>query len=85
MAASLPVVATDVGGNTEAVKDGVTGIIVPSEDPTALALAIDRLLSDPELGKKMGSAGRSLVEEKFTNEAMMDRIVGVYKKLLTTK
>jgi glycosyltransferase involved in cell wall biosynthesis len=47
MAASLPVVATDVGGNAEAVHDGVNGFIVPSEDPAALAAAIFRLLSDP--------------------------------------
>src|SRR5271170_4279147 len=47
MAAALPVVATSVGGNAEAVEDGVTGLLVPSEDPAALSAAITRLLSDP--------------------------------------
>jgi len=58
MAASLPVVATNVGGNAEAVKDGVTGFLVPSEDPAALSAAVARLLSDPSQAKLMGAAGK---------------------------
>jgi glycosyltransferase involved in cell wall biosynthesis len=84
MASSLPVVATDVGGNAEAVQDGVTGFLVPSEDPVALSTAILRLLSDPVLAKAMGAAGRDVVEEKFTSEAMMNQTVGAYGKLLST-
>jgi glycosyltransferase involved in cell wall biosynthesis len=60
MAASLPVVATDVGGNAEAVQDGISGFVVPSEDPAALSAAILRLLSDPSLAQAMGAAGRNL-------------------------
>jgi glycosyltransferase involved in cell wall biosynthesis len=82
MAASLPVVATDVGGNAEAVADGISGFIVPSEDIVALSGAILRLLSDPAKAKKMGIAGRDLVVEKFTIEAMMNRITSVYSGLL---
>jgi len=83
MASSLPVVATDVGGNAEAVKDGITGFLVPSEDPVALSAAILRLLSDPILAKTMGAAGRNVVEERFTTEAMMNQIVSVYRNLLS--
>jgi glycosyltransferase involved in cell wall biosynthesis len=82
MAASLPVVATDVGGNSEAVKDGITGFLVPSNDPAALASAITRLLSDPSQAKAMGAAGKVLVTENFTIEAMMTRITTAYKNLL---
>ncbi|MGA2373662.1 MAG: glycosyltransferase, partial [Candidatus Korobacteraceae bacterium] len=82
MASSLPVVATDVGGNAEAVNDGVTGFVVPPEDPGALSAAILRLLSDPLQAKAMGTAGRNLVAEKFTTEAMMNQIAGVYRNLL---
>jgi L-malate glycosyltransferase len=85
MAASLPVVATDVGGNAEAVQDGVSGFVVPLEDPAALAAAIVRLLADPVAAKRMGEAGRRLVAEKFTTEAMMRRITGVYARLLSEK
>jgi glycosyltransferase involved in cell wall biosynthesis len=82
MAASLPVVATNVGGNAEAVMEGTNGILVPSEDVDALSLAITRLLCDPSQAKAMGLAGRGLVVEKFTADAMMRRIVGLYDNLL---
>jgi L-malate glycosyltransferase len=83
MAAALPVVATNVGGNAEAVKDGLSGLLVPSEDPAALSAAIICLLSDPSRAKAMGEAGKALAAESFTTEAMMDRITAVYKNLLT--
>jgi glycosyltransferase involved in cell wall biosynthesis len=83
MGASLPVVATDVGGNTEAVTDGVSGLIVPSEDPAALAEAITRLLADPSKAQEMGAAGKKLASEKFTTDAMMHQITLAYASLLT--
>jgi glycosyltransferase involved in cell wall biosynthesis len=82
MAASLPVVATDVGGNAEAVQDGASGLIVPSEDPQALAVAITRLLSDPSMARQMGAAGKKLAAEKFTTDAMMHQVALVYAGLL---
>jgi L-malate glycosyltransferase len=85
MAASLPVVATNVGGNAEAVEDRVSGFIVPSEDPAALSAAILRLLSDPPQAKTMGAAGKRLAREKFTTEAMMNRITSTYRNLLSGK
>jgi glycosyltransferase involved in cell wall biosynthesis len=83
MAASLPVVATEVGGNAEAVNDGISGFLVPSEDPAALSAAIIRLLSDPSQARAMGAAGRSLVAERFTVEAMMNRTASAYSNLLS--
>ena len=85
MAASLPVIATNVGGNAEAVIDGVNGFIVPSEDSAALSAAISRLISDPSLAQAMGEAGRYLVEENFTAEAMMNRTTSVYQTLLSRR
>jgi L-malate glycosyltransferase len=82
MAASLPVVATDVGGNAEAVEDGVSGYIVPPEDPEALAAAIVRLLSDPIGAEEMGQAGKRRAAERFTTDAMMRQITGAYARLL---
>jgi glycosyltransferase involved in cell wall biosynthesis len=84
MAASLPVVATNVGGNAEAVKDGVSGFLVPPDDPVALSAAITRLLSNPSQAMAMGAAGKVLVAEKFTTEAMMTRIASAYEKLLSS-
>ena len=82
MAASLPVVATDVGGNAEAVTDGVSGFIVRSEDPDALTAAIARLLADPPRAQEMGAAGKKLASEKFTTDAMMRQITLAYASLL---
>jgi glycosyltransferase involved in cell wall biosynthesis len=82
MAASLPVVATDVGGNAEAVEDDISGLIVPPEDSAALADAILRLLSDPVKAKEMGAMGREAALERFTIDAMMRRITGAYASLL---
>ena len=82
MAASLPVVATDVGGNAEAVRSGVTGLIVPPENAEALARAMLEILADPQRRAAMGAAGKAAVAEKFTTDAMMRRIVGVYDRLL---
>jgi len=82
MAASLPVVATDVGGNAEAVKDGVTGLVVPPEDADALSAAIAQLLADPSQARAMGMAGKSRAQDKFTTEAMMEQIAAAYNDLL---
>ena len=82
MAASLPVVATDVGGNAEAVEDGVTGLVVPPEDADALSGAIARLLADPSQARAMGVAGKSRAQDMFTTEAMMKQIAAAYNDLI---
>jgi L-malate glycosyltransferase len=85
MAASLPVVATNVGGNAEAVVNGVSGIIVPSEDSDALSAAIVRLLADPAKATQMAAEGKKRAAEKFTTNAMMSQITGVYGSLLKAR
>jgi glycosyltransferase involved in cell wall biosynthesis len=82
MASSLPVVATRVGGNEEAIVDGVSGYLVPAEDVDALATAIERLLCDPLEARRMGAAGREIVTQKFTADAMMKAITHRYGVLL---
>ena len=84
MAASIPVVATDVGGNAEAVESGVTGFVVPSQDVEAMANAIMKLLSDPRAAVVMGAAGRDLAGRKFTTEAMMQVVTRTFARLLST-
>ena len=82
MACGLPCVATDVGGNREAVAEAVTGYLTPSEDPGALAARIDRFLSDRSLAASMGAAARHRVEDFFTTEAMVRRLASLYGSLL---
>jgi glycosyltransferase involved in cell wall biosynthesis len=85
MACSLPCVATDVGGNREAILDGVTGFLTPSEDADALAERIDQLLSDRLLATSIGRAARKRVEERFTTDAMIRRLTFLYDSLLQRK
>ena len=78
MAAGLPVVASDVGGVPELVVDGVTGLLVPPGDPAALAAALERLLADAALRRRLGAAGRERAEERFDVRAARDAHVAVY-------
>lgn len=68
MAYGLPVIATYVGGNSQLVVDGETGLLVPYADITALASAIRQLLGDPALASAMGDRGRERVAEQFSLE-----------------
>jgi len=83
MACSLPCVATRVGGNAEAIEDGVSGLLVPAEAPEVTADRILRLLRQPEDARRMGQAARMRVEEKFTAQAMMANITAIYERLLS--
>lgn len=81
MAASLPVVATDVGGNAEAVVDGVTGRLVPARGPAALGEALAELANAPEKRRRMGSAGRARVIERFSLERCVEQYAFLYDAL----
>jgi len=65
-AAGLPVVATDVGGTSEIIEDGVNGFLVPAADPTALARRLLDLVRSPQLRRQMGDRGRDLVRARFS-------------------
>ena len=82
MASGLPVVATRVGGNAELMEEGLTGRLVPRADPEALATEILRYFDDPLLARRHGSAGRSLVEKRFSLELMVRRYDELYAGVL---
>ena len=65
LACEVPVVSTRISGIPELVEDGVTGLLVPPADPAALAGALERLAHDPELGRRLGRAGRAKVLREF--------------------
>ena len=66
-----------------AVQDGVTGFVVPPENPDALSQAIRRLLEDADLRKRMGVAGRARVRREFTQGRLLERVEGVYREVLS--
>lgn len=81
MAMELPIVATDVGGNSEAIEDRVSGMIVPPRNPQAMAAAIATMLQDASLRRAMGAAARSRVEEKFSLQSCSDEYDAMYRSL----
>jgi len=85
MAAGVPVVATAVGGTTEVVVQGETGLLVPPADPVAMADAIATLLRDPSLCRQFGAAGRKRVEQYFSIDHTVAKTVDLYEKLLGKK
>lgn len=82
MAHAKPVIGCRVGGVPEVVDDGVTGLLVPPEDPEALAAAILRLLADPDLRQRMGAEGRRTVQSRFSVSQMIDRNLALYEQVL---
>jgi len=84
MATGLPVVVSAVSGNTDAVRDGVDGLLVPPEDPAALAAAVAHVLREPELAARLGTAARLRVASHFAVETMVDRTLRVYRETLRT-
>lgn len=82
MAQSLPVVASDVGGVSELVVHGETGLLVRPGDPAALADAIGALIADAQLRKRMGAAGRKRCEALFSLDTMHSGIVSAYSQAL---
>ena len=75
-----PVVATDVGGLSETVIDGVTGLLVPPEDADALATAVDRLLAAPDRAATMGTAAR-LAAARFDVDECAGAYTDAYREL----
>ena len=80
MAAGLPVVATDIAGYREVVRDGVEGLLVPPNDPDALARALARILSDPGLAARLGVAGRERARG-FAWDFIVPRIEAIYRRV----
>ena len=81
MAAGKPVVATPAGGNAELVSDGRTGWMTPIGDPRAMADRILELISNQELARSMGIAGRKKIEDEFSIERTVSETVALYQEL----
>jgi glycosyltransferase involved in cell wall biosynthesis len=82
MAMGRAVAATDCGGNRELVIDGEVGLVVPPRDPDALAAALTRLIDDPDLRKRLGTAARRRVVNHFSTEKRIDKLEALYREVL---
>ncbi len=81
MAAARPVIATSVGGVTDVVADGITGILVSVEDPAPLVSALRMLEADPLLYARLGEAGREAVRMQFHQEIVIEKLSTLYEAL----
>jgi mannose/cellobiose epimerase-like protein (N-acyl-D-glucosamine 2-epimerase family)/glycosyltransferase involved in cell wall biosynthesis len=81
-ACGRPLVATDVPGCRDIARADLNALLVPVEDPEALAGAIDRLARDPQLRRKFGKAGRELVERNFSSQRIGRDVIALYQRLL---
>jgi rhamnosyl/mannosyltransferase len=84
MASGLPVVCTDVGTATSWINQhGLTGLVVPAKRPAALASAIEQLQIDPDQRQRMSIAARQRIEDEFTLDKMIQRVMAVYQRVLS--
>ncbi len=82
MACGRPVIGSAVGGITFTIQDGVTGYLVPPQDPRALAERLHQVLTQPQLRAVMGHAARARVEREFTWTTVAERTAALYQTLL---
>jgi glycosyltransferase involved in cell wall biosynthesis len=85
LAAATPVVATNVGGVPDVVRDGVDGFLVEAGDVEGLAERLERLALDPELRRRLGEAGRARVLPRYAVERLVDDVDRLYRSLLAAK
>jgi len=82
LAAGRPVVATDVGGVSDVVRDGEDGFLVPSGDTSSLAERLARIAADPALGERLAASGRARVRERYSVARLIDDIDRLYRERL---
>lgn len=85
MASGLPVVASDVGGNPELVKDGETGLLVPAKSPQSMADALLELIRQPSLARELGQAGRRRIENHFDLRVVVAQYQQLYTDLVAKR
>jgi glycosyltransferase involved in cell wall biosynthesis len=78
----MPVVATDVGGNPELVRDEIDGLLFPRGDAASGARALLRVLDDPLLAIRLGAAARQRALERFDLNNTVDRYLALYRRLV---
>ena len=83
-ASGIPIVASDIGGIPDVIRDGETGLLVPPGDSNALAYAVERLLCEPGLGATLASKARRHAEDQFSWKSVSERFDQVFRSLTAT-
>jgi len=82
MFAGVPVVSTDAGGMIETVKPGITGLMVPKQNPEALAAAMVRIIEDGDLATELADRATGYVHQHLTAERMVEKYVALYERVM---
>jgi glycosyltransferase involved in cell wall biosynthesis len=82
MATALPCLASRIGGNVDLLDDGESGILLPPDQPEVWSSALIRVLADPGLSRRLGTAARARIEAEFALPVVVDRYVTLYQELL---
>ena len=82
IACGCPMVASNIGGFAEAIRDGEDGLLIPVKHPQALAAAVKIILQEPALAEKFSRNGLNRIKEKFDLERLSREMVGVYEKAI---
>ena len=83
MAYGIAPIVTDCGGSPEVVVDGVSGLVVPAGNVTAISQGIRQLYDDPGMRKRMGMAARDRIAKNFRIEDTIERTLDLYRSLVT--
>jgi glycosyltransferase involved in cell wall biosynthesis len=84
MAAGKPIVATDVGGNSENLAAGKAGILVPAGDPKALRQAIVELIENKNKRAELGKRAQKIARQQYSLAAMIERTENIYREILSS-
>lgn len=85
MSLGMPCIATDISGNQDLIQHNKNGLLVPSEDPKALADAVVYMLDNPDKARQMGENARKTIEENYTISSAADRYVELYSELVRSR
>jgi len=85
MATNLPIVATDVGGVAEIVENNDSALLVPPNDPQAMAEAIERVLGDQDLARRLTTRSAALISSEFTPEKYVRALLKIYGDVTKAK
>lgn len=85
MAAGLPIVGTDVGGNSQLIKNGVNGYLTPPQDPSRLAASMLKVIKDQNHARVMGMAGRNIVEESYSIKTIAAKTVALFETCMNVR
>jgi glycosyltransferase involved in cell wall biosynthesis len=85
LACGTPVIATPTGAVPDVIEDRRNGLMIPSDEPTALASALNTLLENKKLRESYGRKGREIVEEYFSWNVVVEKVIRIYNQLLNAR